>query len=131
LIREGRELYKQSSCYKGCVILDFYCAKCRLGIELDGSAHFTENGIGHDKARTDLLRAYGVTIIRFANDQIRNDFGNVCHQIDTKVKELLNSPQLDKQLPTRPYQGGMLPTGSRGDVDMSPKVTEGVPPEEI
>jgi very-short-patch-repair endonuclease len=35
-------------------VLDFYCAKCRLGIELDGGQHQTEQGLGHDEARTKL-----------------------------------------------------------------------------
>ncbi len=39
-------------------ILDFYCAKCRLVIEVDGGQHYTERGLGHDKARTELLNAY-------------------------------------------------------------------------
>jgi very-short-patch-repair endonuclease len=69
-------------------ILDFYCAKFRLGIELDGGQHLSEGGKEHDEARTKLLNAYGVTIIRFKNDRIRNDFMNVCQEIDLKVKSL-------------------------------------------
>ena len=84
-------------------ILDFYCAKCRLGIELDGKHHFTENGIGYDKARTELLNAYGVTILRFTNVQVREDFSYVCNQIDQKVKDLFEKMKLGQQLPTRPY----------------------------
>jgi very-short-patch-repair endonuclease len=70
-------------------VLDFYCAKCRLGIELDGSQHLTEHGLGHDEARTKLLNAYGVTIIRFMNDRTRDDFFNVCREIDSMVNKLL------------------------------------------
>jgi very-short-patch-repair endonuclease len=84
-------------------ILDFYCAKCRLGIELDGNQHFTEKGIGHDTARTELLNAYGVTVLRFTNDQIRNDFCTVCRKIDEAVKALVDSHNLKQPLPTRPY----------------------------
>lgn len=43
-------------------ILDFYCAKCKLGIELDGNQHLTPNGKGHDEARTKLLNAYGILL---------------------------------------------------------------------
>jgi very-short-patch-repair endonuclease len=83
-------------------ILDFYCAKCKLGIELDGSQHYTEQGLGHDEARTKFLNAYGITIIRFTNEQITNDFGEVCRQIDAKVKELIKTHQPVDSLPTRP-----------------------------
>jgi very-short-patch-repair endonuclease len=81
-------------------VLDFYCAKCRLGIEIDGSQHYTERGLGHDEARTQILNAYNVTILRFTNEQIRNEFSEVCRQIDAKVREL--PTHFEKQLPTRP-----------------------------
>ena len=72
-------------------ILDFYCARCKLGIELDGKQHITEQGLGHDEARTKLLNAYGVTVIRFTNEQIQNDFGYVREEIDAKVKEMIKA----------------------------------------
>ncbi len=71
-------------------ILDFYCAKCRLAIEVDGDQHYTDRGLGHDEARTKLLNAYGVTVIRFTNEQVRNDFGHVCKQIDETVKLIID-----------------------------------------
>jgi very-short-patch-repair endonuclease len=70
-------------------VLDFYCAKCRLGVELDGGQHLSESGRGHDEARTKLLNAYGITIIRFMNNRVRDDFINICREIDLKVKELM------------------------------------------
>lgn len=70
-------------------ILDFYSATCRVGVELDGSQHDSGQGKRHDEERTKILNAYGVTIIRFTNEQIRNEFGDVCRQIDAKVKELM------------------------------------------
>lgn len=73
-------------------ILDFYCSKCRLGIELDGGQHFSETGKGQDEARTQLLNTYGVAIIRFTNWQVREEFNTVCKAIDTKVKELTARP---------------------------------------
>jgi very-short-patch-repair endonuclease len=72
-------------------ILDFYCAKCRLCIEVDGGQHYTEPGLTHDEVRTELLNAYGITVIRFMNDRIVNDFFTVCNEIDFKVKELIVS----------------------------------------
>jgi very-short-patch-repair endonuclease len=84
-----------------CYVLDFYCAKCRLGIEVDGTQHFTEEGLGYDEARTQLLNAYGVTILRFTNEQVRKEFGEVCKRIDAKVKEL--PTHFERQLSTRPY----------------------------
>lgn len=79
-------------------ILDFYCAKCRLAIEVDGGQHHTDRGIGHDDARTKLLKAYGVTVIRFDNRLVRDEFGHVCRQIDEMAHKLLDQKAEPSQL---------------------------------
>ncbi|MBR6519229.1 MAG: endonuclease domain-containing protein [Oscillospiraceae bacterium] len=72
-------------------ILDFYCAKAKLVIELDGSQHFEESNIIYDKQRTDFLKEYGLEIIRIPNNEITNHFTGVCEYIDCKVKSSLQS----------------------------------------
>lgn len=61
-------------------IADFYCAKLKLVIELDGKYHL--NTIEYDKKRTNILQTYGLRVLRFSNEQIMNDFANVCKQIE-------------------------------------------------
>ena len=68
-------------------ITDFYCAKAKIVIELDGSQHYTEQGIAHDKERTDILKALDLKVIRFANDDVDKNFNGVCLAIDEAVKE--------------------------------------------
>ena len=67
-------------------IVDFYCAKARLVIELDGSQHYTEDGLAHDSERTNILNALGLMIIRFPNTEIDNNFSSVCNKIDNIIK---------------------------------------------
>ena len=67
-------------------IADFYCHKAKLIIELDGSQHFTEDGREYDKERTDILQAYGLTIIRFTNYEVDKNFGGVCKSIEDFVE---------------------------------------------
>ena len=52
-------------------ILDFYCPEKKIGIELDGSQHYTEEGKEYDRIRTDILKAYKIEIIRFTNKEIK------------------------------------------------------------
>lgn len=52
-------------------ILDFYCPKKKIGIEIDGSQHYTDEGIQYDKIRTETLNGYKIRIIRFTNEEIR------------------------------------------------------------
>ncbi len=62
-------------------IADFYCAKLRLVIELDGVHHYTRNQ-EYDKARTDILSVYGLRVLRFSNVEVMNNFESVCKKIE-------------------------------------------------
>lgn len=75
-------------------ILDFYCPEKKIGIELDGSQHYTEDGMKYDKIRTDILNAYNITIIRFTNEQIRKNFTQVCEYIENIVNHTKNKKQI-------------------------------------
>jgi len=68
-------------------ILDFYCAKAKLGIEIDGSQHYTEEGTIHDKERTAIIESEGIKIIRFSNLEINKQFKSVCEYIDNEIRE--------------------------------------------
>ena len=71
-------------------IADFYCEKARLIIELDGSQHFTPEGMTYDEARTRALNTYGLIVLRFTNHQIDSEFRAVCTKIDAAVAARLD-----------------------------------------
>jgi len=74
-------------------ILDFYCHKIKLVIELDGNQHYTEEGLAYDKERTNILKGYELEVIRFSNSKIDNNFKEVCENIDSIIKwKLKKSP---------------------------------------
>ena len=75
----------------GVYIADFYCSKAKLVIEIDGSQHYTEEGIAYDENRTIALNHFGVDVIRFTNSDIDLNFEGVCMQIDRVIKEKLQS----------------------------------------
>ena len=74
----------------GNYVVDFYCAKANLVIELDGSGHYTEEGMQHDKERTAFLEEYGLKIVRISNTEIHKNFHGVCEYIDLIVKQSLS-----------------------------------------
>ena len=65
----------------GKYIVDFYCAKLKLAIELDGSQHFEDDALKYDKARTEYINSLGIKVIRFTNHEINTQFQNVCETI--------------------------------------------------
>ena len=71
----------------GKYIVDFYCAKAKLIIELDGSQHYEDSGIEKDIERTKFLEQYGFNIIRIPNNEIKQNFRGVCEHIDLCVKQ--------------------------------------------
>ena len=70
-------------------IVDFYCAKAHIVIELDGGGHYTEEQIKYDEQRTRILKKYNIQVIRVCNIDIDNNFYNVCEYIDREVKRSL------------------------------------------
>ena len=71
-------------------IADFYCARAKLVIELDGSQHYTADGKEYDIVRTDVLQKYGLTVLRFKNNDVDNKFNGVCSVIDRTIKERIS-----------------------------------------
>jgi very-short-patch-repair endonuclease len=66
----------------GHYIVDFYCAKHRLVIEVDGSQHYTHEGMTYDQIRTEYLIHFELNILRFSNNDVTNKFEAVCRKID-------------------------------------------------
>ena len=73
----------------GKYVVDFYCAKAKLIVELDGSQHFEDENIEKDLQRTEFLESYGLTVIRIPNNEVNNNFRGVCEYIDLFVKQAL------------------------------------------
>ena len=70
-------------------IADFYCHKAKLIIELDGSQHYTKDGMARDNERTAILSEFDLEVIRFSNYDIDNNFEAVCFEIDNMVSKKL------------------------------------------
>ena len=71
----------------GNFIVDFYCHKAKLIVELDGSQHYMDKAIEDDARRTDILSKNGLKVLRFSNTDIDKNFKGVCETIDICVKD--------------------------------------------
>jgi very-short-patch-repair endonuclease len=70
-------------------IVDFYCVKIKLVIEVDGNIHeLPENKI-YDIGRSQILNDFGITVIRVLNEEIIDDINNTIKQIEETVKQLI------------------------------------------
>jgi len=70
----------------GRYIVDFYCAKAQLVVELDGSQHYESTGLEKDSERTKYLESIGLQVLRFSNTDVNRRLAGVCQAIDQVVK---------------------------------------------
>ena len=69
-------------------IVDFYCPKAKLVIELDGSQHFEETHRAADAERDAALVGLGLRVLRFDNRQVLTEIESVMAVIDGVVCEM-------------------------------------------
>ncbi|MBQ2676149.1 MAG: endonuclease domain-containing protein [Clostridia bacterium] len=72
----------------GNYIVDFYCAKAKLVIELDGGGHYTNEQQNKDNVRTKELEDMNLKVLRICNLDIDKNFQGVCENIDLYIKNL-------------------------------------------
>ncbi|ADQ78773.1 hypothetical protein Palpr_0617 [Paludibacter propionicigenes WB4] len=60
-------------------IVDFYCHKYKLVVEVDGEIHLSQKE--YDEGRTAELERFGITVIRFTNEEVLNDIDKVVEEI--------------------------------------------------
>ena len=65
----------------GSYIVDFYIVKHRMVIELDGSQHGEKEHREADRERDDTLYKLGITVLRYTNSQVKQNFRGVCLDI--------------------------------------------------
>jgi len=62
-------------------IVDFYCPKADLIIEIDGSQHYTDEGINKDKIRDNFLKIQGFKVLRFSDKEVFENLKGVVEKI--------------------------------------------------
>ena len=70
----------------GRYILDFYCHQVALAVEVDGAIH--QSQVDYDQARDDFLRARGLSILRFSNQDVERQIDIVLAAILEECRKL-------------------------------------------
>ena len=65
----------------GPYVVDFYCPKLKLAIELDGDSHFREGAAERDRVREDYLAGLGIRVVRFLNTDVYDHLTEVLEAI--------------------------------------------------
>jgi very-short-patch-repair endonuclease len=69
----------------GQYVVDFYCAKKKLAIEIDGESHYAPNASERDEKRQQWIEQFGIRFLRFTNNDVRKNLYSVLDAIEEAV----------------------------------------------
>ncbi len=70
----------------GIFVVDFYCHKLRLVIEVDGGIHEDERVAEYDDGRSHDIEKFGIIILRFKNEEILENIESVIARIQKEIE---------------------------------------------
>ena len=79
----GYQFYRQKPI--GDYIVDFYCPKAKLVVEIDGSQHLVGETILYDRIRDDYLGSLGLRVLRFTNNDVMINIKGVIERIEEEI----------------------------------------------
>jgi very-short-patch-repair endonuclease len=82
---DGYKFRRQYSVGK--FVIDFYCARSKLAIAVDGDSHFSEVSEVFDKERQDFIESFGILFLRFTNKEIYGNLDQVLAKIEDCIQE--------------------------------------------
>ena len=80
---KGLIFYRQKPI--GEYIVDFYCPKAKLAIEIDGSHHLVGETIEYDRIRDEYIGSLGLTVLRFTNTDVLKNMKAVLERIEEEI----------------------------------------------
>lgn len=90
---KGYQFYRQKPI--GDYIVDLFCPKAKIIIEIDGSHHLVGETIEYDRIRDDYLTSLGLRVLRFTNAEVTRNIEGVVEKIGDEIpleKIPLNPP---------------------------------------
>ena len=88
--QSGYKFYRQKTLYH--YIVDFYCPKLKLVIEIDGTSHDTKKE--YDDHRDKILESYELKVLHYNDLQVLSNF----HLIEKDFKEQLHKREQELKL---------------------------------
>ena len=84
---KGCQFYRQKPI--GDYIVDFFCPRAKLVIEVDGSHHLVGESIEYDRIRDEYLRGFGLRVLRFTNTDVLTRIEGV---VDSIIENMERNP---------------------------------------
>jgi very-short-patch-repair endonuclease len=89
----------------GAYVLDFYCAKARLAVEIDGMSHDTADQPEHDARKDAWLREHGITVMRIPAVDVARRIDDVADAIVRLATDLTTPSTMLRMVPLPRFAG--------------------------
>ena len=80
---KGCQFYRQKPV--GDYIVDFFCPRAKLVIEVDGSQHHSDEMTEYDRIRDEYLSSLGLRVLRFTNSDVLTHIEGVVKRIEEEI----------------------------------------------
>jgi very-short-patch-repair endonuclease len=94
---KGHLFYRQKPI--GDYIVDFFCPRAKLVIEVDDSYHLVGETIEYDSIRDEYLSSLGLRVLRFSNSDVMTHIESVVKRIE---EEILEKIPMSRKIPLNP-----------------------------
>ena len=81
---KGYQFYRQKPI--GDYIVDFFCPRAKLVIEVDGSQHFSDEITEYDRIRNEYLSSLGLRVLRFTNIDVLTHIEGIVESIIENIE---------------------------------------------
>jgi very-short-patch-repair endonuclease len=87
-------------------VIDFYCPRLKLAIEVDGDSHFQDAAEDYDAQRQQYIEALGIRFLRFTNREVYERLNDVLEVILRTLREMDSNllPDQTRGAPPHPPQ---------------------------
>ena len=72
----------------GSFVVDFYCHKYKLAIEIDGEIHLKNEVVEYDDVRSHDIEKFGIKILRFTNNEVFTNLNKIIEEIQKTIAVL-------------------------------------------
>jgi very-short-patch-repair endonuclease len=87
---KGCQFYRQKPI--GDYIVDFFCPRAKLVVEVDGSQHLSNEMAEYDRMRNEYMSSLGLRVLRFNNDDVLTNIDGVVERIMEELQGGINPP---------------------------------------
>lgn len=82
-------------------VIDFYCSKLKLAVEIDGDVHNLQDQKEYDKSRQKYLETFGINFIRIKNEELLGNPNKAFRRIENEINRLQQIEKTEQEFKSK------------------------------